>query len=123
MSVGLPGTGISGIFYLAAALLRPVLALVRWGVRRPVRWRAVVGQFALAGAILVGIWLTGWLVGLVVGPLASRASGIAGGVAAARYRNVLRGTTLMATCATLAGVLLAVQIARLVVRRFRPRSR
>ena len=123
MTAGVPGTGIGGIFYLVAALLLPVLALARRRVRHSVTWHVVLRQFVLALGVLVGIWLTGWVLGLVLVPLAGPASGAARSAAAARQENVLQGKALLATSATLAAVLLAVQIARLVVRRFASRTR
>lgn len=62
MTVGLPGTGIGGLFYLLTAFLMPVreLGLTLRGRSTFARWRAVVLQVALAGGILGGLWLTAW---------------------------------------------------------------
>jgi hypothetical protein len=66
MSAGLPGTGIAGVFYLAGALLMPVVELGRTvrGRSTLARWRLVLRQFTVACAILAGVWTTGWLLGL-----------------------------------------------------------
>jgi hypothetical protein len=121
--VGVPGTGIGGIFYLVAALLLPAVAFARRLAGHQVRWRQVLGQFVLALGILGGIWVTWWLLGLALRPLARRAAGAAGPAAAAFHQSVARGEALLATVATLSAVLVAVQIARLVVRYFGSRSR
>src|SRR5438876_10222832 len=68
MNVGMPGTGIGGMFYLVSALATPLSEAyrrVRGGVTGAGTggWRPVAGQTALAGAILAGMWATGWLLG------------------------------------------------------------
>ena len=62
MTVGLPGTGIGGLFYLVTALLMPVreLGLTLRGRSNGKRWRSVVLQVALAGGIIGGLWATAW---------------------------------------------------------------
>jgi hypothetical protein len=63
MHVGLPGTGIGGLFYLLCALLMPCHELVRTlrGQSSWARWRLVGRQFGLALGIGVGLWCTSWL--------------------------------------------------------------
>jgi len=46
MNVGLPGTGVGGLFYLLLAVLMPLHEL----------WRTTI-----AGAILAALWVEGWL--------------------------------------------------------------
>jgi hypothetical protein len=66
MSAGLPGAGISGVFYLGSALLMPAVEMGRTirGRSSLAAWRLVIRQFAVSCAILAGIWTTGWLLGL-----------------------------------------------------------
>lgn len=123
MIVGVPGTGIGGIFYLIAALVLPIWGAVRQLAGHRVRWRQVLGQFALALGVLAGIWVTWWLLGLALSAVADRAAEAAGLPAAALHQTIRRGTALLAAFATLSAVLIAVQIARLVVRRVRPGPR
>ena len=63
MNVGLPGTGLGGLFYLLAALLMPIVELIRTirsGKANRRRWRMAVSQAALAGGIIAGLWGTAW---------------------------------------------------------------
>lgn len=119
MTVGLPGVGLGGIFYLVSAALMPVRELVR-AVRReqPARWRLVLKQTAMVAGILGALWLTGWLLGLVIAtsPTALVRTGGAALRSSAAH-NVLRVGALALSLATLLFVLATVQVARLLVRR------
>jgi hypothetical protein len=115
MIVGVPGTGIGGIFYLASALLVPVRRLIgRSSVTHG------VSVAVLAVGVLVGTGVTGWFLGLLIGPTAVNAS--VGRLAAAsalghHYQSVVRWASLFAAAVTLALVLLSVEVARIIVRR------
>ena len=63
MTVGLPGAGIGGLFYLASTLLLPVRSLVRRWRGRPdnVTWRGQAYLVLLALGIIGSLWLAGWL--------------------------------------------------------------
>lgn len=116
MTAGLPGTGIGGIFYLATALGMPLReAYLRLRKRSGGDWRTVTMQFAIAGAILGGIWVTGWLLGLVL----AAARPLASSGAMLPPPNVLRYATLALAFGTLAGVLAGVEVLRLCVHRGR----
>lgn len=56
MVVGVPGTGIGGLFYLIAACSMPFVECWRWlrGERSPsgTRWGFILGQLALMGGIV-----------------------------------------------------------------------
>ncbi len=60
MNVGLPGTGIGGLFYLVTALLMPVFEMLQTlrGRSNLKRWRVVLAQSGLAASIIGGLWLT-----------------------------------------------------------------
>jgi hypothetical protein len=60
MTVGMPGTGLGGLFYLVLALTMPVyeLYLTVRGRSSPQRWRFVARQAAMALAILTALVLT-----------------------------------------------------------------
>jgi len=112
MTVGIPGTGIGGLFYVVAALFAPL--------RKPARGQAAdsASLLLLAFGILAGIFLTGWLLGFVLGPTASvRFAAGSEGISPVVTGNVLRWASLLASVLLLTGVLLAVQIARLIWRR------
>jgi hypothetical protein len=68
VSVGLPGTGIGGIFYLMSALCMPFREGYRaLAGRSDSRSRGVVvRQFFMALGVLGGIWVAGWLIGFVL---------------------------------------------------------
>jgi hypothetical protein len=103
MTVGIPGAGIGGLFYLIAALLLPVRSLIRRlsGIR--VSWKEIVRQVGLALGILLGIWATGWLLGSLIAPARAASEASAG-----RAMVPLRDANI---------VLLTTQAARFLVRR------
>ena len=115
MTVGVPGAGIGGLFYLASAIVLPLRAGMRAARGEPVAWGAVIRQWVLAVSVLTSIWFAGWLIGLWAGPELARAG--ARGIAAAitRSTGIMAGALLYASVATLALVLLLVQIASLLV--------
>jgi hypothetical protein len=119
MTAGVPGTGIGGLFYLAAALLLPLRGVWRRIRRRPVSWRMILGHTAIAAGILLGILATGWILGLVIVPGAKpiAEAGILAGMKSSQARNFVRWAALAAGYFTLAVVLLAVQMARLTSRK------
>jgi len=114
VTVGLPGTGIGGMFYVLSALLMPVReayqrARMGRGARVTGRWNVVAGQMAIAGGIVAALWATGWLLG--VGLAAARP--LVPLVGRAHAGNVLRVTTFVLTFGTLVGVLAGVELLRL----------
>jgi hypothetical protein len=117
MTVGLPGVGIGGIFYLASAILMPVREAVRLG-RGSNRGRIllVVRQTALAATILAALWATGWAVGHVIAAATPSPVALSRGRHASDATNVLKVSALALSLGTLALVLAMVQVARLVVR-------
>jgi hypothetical protein len=117
MTAGIPGAGIGGLFYLINALLLPLRGLWRRARGEPVPWSGLLRQAALAAGIVAGIWVAGWLLGFWLGPGRGGVSSPLGAAAAARTARLLGAATLVASFATLAAVLLSVQLARLVVRR------
>src|SRR5207249_696174 len=114
VTVGLPGTGIGGIFYLASALVMPFREVYRRLRGRPAGdWRVVTGQLAITGGVLGGMWVTGRLLGLALA--AARPIGTAG--RALPPGNVLRFVSTALAFGTLAAVLAAVELLRLWVHR------
>lgn len=126
MTVGLPGAGIGGLFYLASALLMPVRSLVATAAGRhdEARWGLALRQSGLAMGIVGALWATGWLLSrLFVDPAAPGATAFrltagtvlesARGHAAAT--NALGSNALAFSVGTLVLILLLVQIARLLV--------
>ena len=111
MTVGLPGTGIGGLFYLVTAFLMPVheLGLTLRGRSNYKRWRSVVLQVALAGGIIGGLWATAWSLTRLC-PVAMHTT-----MQAARLRLVstLGVTPALITGIILIGLLLGVELLRL----------
>jgi tetratricopeptide (TPR) repeat protein len=122
MTVGLPGAGIGGLFYLASALWMPVhsvLRRVRGGLtlteRRPDTGGVVARQFGIAIAIIAALWTTGWLIGVVVIAHPKSLGALGPAVASKGIPNVLGMAALYVSIATLATALGSVQVARLLV--------
>ena len=118
MTAGVPGTGIGGLFYLTAALALPLRAAVlrTRGIR--VAWPTIFRQLRLAIGVSLSLWAMGWFVGFALGPVAATAHPIAppGAPVQAQYQNFLRWAALFVGYLTLVIVLVAVQVARFVVR-------
>ena len=115
MIVGLPGTGIGGMFYLLSALalpLREAIGRVR-DRGHSVGWRVVARQTAIAGGILVGIWVTGLLLGAVLGTVRSHMAPGTG----PHEGNAVRTAMLVLSFGTLAVVLFGVELLRLCLHR------
>ena len=109
MTVGLPGAGIGGLFYLLAGLLMPVreawLTMTGRSTRR--RWRTVLQQFSIAGGIAGGTYASGWALALVLGALArGHATGTSSGASPLLRHTAdwLRPTHGLAQLATLAAI-------------------
>ena len=125
MTVGLPGAGIGGVFYLLSALAMPIHALAESAMvasglrprswRRSPPWRLVWKQFAIAVTIIAGLWTTGWILAaiLIAHPTALGAAQTS--EIGRKLPNVLRAGAVLVSVGTLAIVLASVQIARLVV--------
>ncbi|OLD86230.1 MAG: hypothetical protein AUG85_10915 [Gemmatimonadetes bacterium 13_1_20CM_4_66_11] len=109
MTVGLPGTGIGGMFYLLSALAMPLSEAYR-RIRGLASggWRIVAGQLAIAGGMIVGMFLTGRLLGAALHATQHPARLALGSVPS----NVLRIAALVLSIGTLAAVLAAVELLR-----------
>ncbi len=118
MNAGLPGTGIGGIFYLASALAMPLREAYRRVRGRAAGNRRVVAvQLATAGGILGAMWVTGRLLGLALAaarPIARLGTSLP-------PSNVLLIASVTLALGTLVGVLVGVELLRLLVHRG-PRS-
>ena len=68
MNAGLPGIGISGVFYILSALVMPVAESVRVIRGRPRRssWSGVLTHWAIAVAMIAAIYGAGRLLTLVL---------------------------------------------------------
>lgn len=110
MTAGLPGTGIGGLFYLISALLMPFREAYRALTGRGDRARGQMAmqQGGMAVTILGAVWVTGLALGVLhIGTRLVHHATVAG-------IRVLYITPVLVAFATLSGVLLAVEIARVV---------
>ncbi len=107
MTAGMPGTGIGGLFYVAAALISPL--------RNSIPTRVAVRIAALAVGVLAGIFITGWFLGWLLVP-AVKPVWKAGSSAPypPESENIVRWASLLASFVLLSAVLLFVQAARLI---------
>ncbi|HEY7378140.1 MAG TPA: hypothetical protein VH542_05620 [Steroidobacteraceae bacterium] len=118
MTVGVPGVGFGGIFYLIGALFMPVREVVRTarGKSNAERWVMVGTQWSLAAGILVALWATGWVLGHVLTPSLLARTG-AGAARLAAPHNVLKVSVLAMSLGMLAILILAVRVTHFMLRR------
>jgi len=111
VTVGLPGTGIGGMFYLLSALAMPFREAYgrARGHGTSGGWRVVAGQLGIAGGIIAGLWATGWFLGAAL----AAARPVIPLLGPGHAGNVLRIATFVLTFGTLAGVLAGVELLRL----------
>jgi len=123
--VGIPGTGIGGLFYLVSALWLPVRAW-RGRVARPRRVASALRQAALAATIVVATWWTGDLIARMgrmgrMGRMATRAlratdPAPAASLAAHPAANPIHLASVAIALVVLALVLLLAGLARTLAR-------
>lgn len=124
MSVGLPGTGVGGLFYLASALCMPFREAFRAVAgRSDARSRSLVlRQTLIALGVLGGIWLAGWLIGLVLIQVPAVAAAIRTVPGfAGQSSNILKVSTFVVAVSTLIFVVGAVEVLGAVRRWTAPR--
>ncbi len=118
MTAGLPGAGIGGIFYLGSALLMPFRQLHRSLTGRDSAgngWGVALSQAGLALAIIGAMWLTGWLLALAALHGLVR-PGAGSGAFVVHHHNIIGVAAVVMSFGSLALVLLAVQLLRLLIR-------
>ena len=111
MTAGLPGTGIGGLFYLISALMMPFREAFRAMAGRGDRARGQVAlqQGGLAVTIVGAVWVTGIVMGIFhIGKQLVHHATVAG-------VHILYITPVLVAFATLGGVLIAVEAARIVL--------
>ncbi|MGH7731754.1 MAG: hypothetical protein ACRENJ_10960 [Candidatus Eiseniibacteriota bacterium] len=115
MIVGLPGTGIGGLFYLVAALLMPVSECGRWLRHRssPARWKLIAQTWIVLG----GAGACMWVMALALKAVLAAGRGMADRGSAADLARVVDrflASAGWASAACLGMIVLAVHILRLV---------
>jgi hypothetical protein len=114
MSVGLPGTGVGGLFYLLCALAMPLRELARAvrGRGCPRSRHAAARQGVMAAGVAGGIWFAGWLIGRWLGHSPAAREAIYGiRDLPADSSSVVKVASVLIASATLVLVLGAVELA------------
>ena len=108
MVAGIPGTSISGLYYILLAFLMPVReAHLSWNGRSSMkRWMSVCLQVFNAAGILASIYGTGWGLSYLIHQCALR--GLASGKVPQQVSGLMSITSACFALAILAVVLLAV---------------
>jgi hypothetical protein len=115
MNVGLPGSGVGGIFYLLAALSSPFRLLGRRGDGDGGTLRSALRHAGMALALVLALGVTGWMLGLMIAHTPMAAWAAHGVTDARRIPTVFRAASIAATLGTLALVMITVWIAAYVV--------
>ncbi len=115
MTVGLPGTGIGGLFYLLLVVFMPVRELWRTvqGQSSIANWRCVMRHMLFVAGIVGCLWLESWLIGGLFSKLRMPGTAVASQIAA--QESVVPGLAWV-SIAVLGGVLLGVQLLRFAMR-------
>jgi hypothetical protein len=125
MVVGLPGTGIGGLFYIFLAFLMPVreaFFMVTGKGRSLLRWSNIAYQTVNATGIMAGLWGLSWLLGLAARGARSlmRENLAAGGSdfvrATQQVSGVVSASSAYLALVTLTGVILAVEVISILTR-------
>jgi hypothetical protein len=125
--IGLPGTGLGGIFYIVSALLMPFVELTMTlrGRSSRERWRSVGLRVSLALGVLAGITLTYVALDRAIRAMARITADLSGTTERAveiAAQQLPRYSALLITLATIVAVLMSVEILRIALRprRHRP---
>ena len=116
MNIGLPGTGVGGLFYLLMALLMPLNEAMRTlqGRGCRTRWRTALRQSAIALGVISSMALTNW----VIQHLLPRHSGSAFHSVSGEVSRAIGLTPTFWSFGTLAVLMIAVQCGRLFIGRY-----
>jgi len=124
MTVGLPGTGIGGVFYMLLAVYMPIREFFRMARRQTnvARWCLIGVQVGFVAGIIAGIWAEVWVLGQLLLWL-QRTVGLdflAGGVFIQPTFRYARLLTLASACGSLISlgfVFVVVRLLRYLLRR------
>jgi len=114
MTAGIPGTGITAIFYVLLVLMMPVHELFRT-FRRQSRWKRWRQIAALNAMVYLGaglMWIEGWLLAIWIQKPAAGAVSSSGILHSVATRNILSVQPLKAALIALLAVIMMVQMAR-----------
>jgi hypothetical protein len=121
MFAGLPGIGVGTLFYVLMALVMPLWEIPRviQGTSSLARWRLIVRQLIYASGIIATVMfaerLLLWILGQSkVAPLSPAA--VLHGELGVRAGGSILAAPIAASILLLAGVLLVVEVSRLVIK-------
>jgi hypothetical protein len=119
MSVGLPGSGIGGVFYLLSAMWMPAHSAQRAVRGKNTRYRLMLRQTVMAVLIICALWGTGYVIDvlLTAGSASASLRAAVGKDGGSSLPSIFRAASFALTFGTLALVLLVVQVLRFVVPR------
>jgi hypothetical protein len=117
--VGVPGAGISAIFYLACVVLMPFHTL--WCIMtgrelRPDHWRLVARQATIAAGIVVSVAAVGWALGFAAAA-PQAAVGSPSAATGEPLDRLLSRVGVYLIVGTLVSVIVAVQVLSILARR------
>jgi hypothetical protein len=119
MSVGLPGSGIGGVFYLLSAMWMPAHSAQRAMRGKHTRHRLMLRQTVMAVLIIGALWGTGYVIDIMLtaGSASASLRAAVGKDGGSSLPSIFRAASFAMTFGTLAFVLLTVQLLRFVVPR------
>lgn len=125
MNVGLPGTGLGGLFYFVLVLALPFRELwLRAQGKRGASWGEILRLLVLCGGIVCVMWVQGVLLSMILPPSSGAAvalkqlTGTSGGVgeviaSLAQSAFFVTGLTLLAVVAFIHTLRLGLRLAQL----------
>ncbi len=125
MTAGLPGTGLGGMYYLLSILLmcaKEVVHRIR-GTGDRVKSRIAREQILILAGAMVTLWLNGMAIQYLLHLLSRRPGGGGGPSLSQAAASSLPVNALAVSVGILAGLLLLVQVLRLLVRNSALRGR
>lgn len=116
MTVGLPGTGIGGLFYLLLVFWMPCreLYLLARGRSSVQRWKSIAFFLSITMAIIATTWAMAWGLSQIINTIAGYLNVVP--VGQSQGYRVLAGVSIAMSLGSLVVVLLAIQGLRLVMR-------
>ncbi len=122
MTVGLPGSGVGGVFYLLSALWMPVHQLIRRvrGDRAAAPMRLILPQTSIAAAMIAMLFATGRALGWLLQHTTTAVSAAGAAGPAEAPTQVLPLAMLLLTVGALFALLIGVETAGTILRHRNP---
>lgn len=114
---GLPGTGLGGVFYILLILWVILRKSMQPGIYA--KWRRLIPLGSMAIVMVLVLWSEAWAIGRVLGRLPNVADLVSPGAPISGTLAIALG---LVPLLSLAALLMALQMARLLLRRDRART-